>query len=136
MSPATVLVIEDNLDILETVSALLERGGFKVVTAVDCAKATDYLSQNRPDVILTDLMTPEMNGLEFIHHVRRISNLDRVPIVAMSAYDQTYLAAAVGAGAVTALHKPEDLDVLVSTIKQVLAESKNSEAALAGMIVQ
>ena len=74
-------------------------------------------------------MIPEITGLEFIHQIRRVSNHDRVPIIAMSAYDWTYLAAAVGAGAVTALHKPEDLDILVKTINQVLAENYREEVA-------
>jgi len=123
MSKATVLIIEDNPDILETVRALLVQDGFEVVGAEDCSKAYDYLAQNRPDVIITDLMIPEVTGLEFIHQIKRISRMDRIPIIAMSAYDRTYLAAAIGAGAVGALHKPEDLDILVDTVKEVLAKA-------------
>jgi CheY-like chemotaxis protein len=121
MPKHTILVVEDNPDILDSVRLLLELDGFSVIAVEDFAKALDYLAQDCPDLILTDLMTPEMTGLEFIHRVRRVSNFDPVPIIAMSAYDQTYLVAAVGAGAVTALHKPEDMDVLVQTVNQVLS---------------
>jgi two-component system, sensor histidine kinase and response regulator len=122
MSKASVLIIEDNRDILETVKAMLERDGYEVIGAEDCSTAFDYLAQNRPDLIITDLMIPEVTGLEFIHQIKRISKIDRIPIIAMSAYDRTYLAAAIGAGAVGALHKPEDLDILVQTVNEILAK--------------
>jgi DNA-binding response OmpR family regulator len=131
MHEATILVIEDNRDILDAIRLLLEREGFAVVTAENCPTALNYLAQYSPDLILTDLMIPELTGLEFIHHIRRICNYDRVPIIAMSAYDQMYLEAAIKAGAVTALHKPEDIDILVKTIKAVLAKNYRGEAAQA-----
>jgi len=120
MQKGTVLIIEDNQDILDVVRSMLEAEGFTVIAREDCATALSYLTVGRPDVILTDLMMAEMTGLEFIHLVRRITNYDRIPIIAMSAYDKTYLAAAIVAGAITALHKPEDLDILVDTVKSVL----------------
>ena len=129
MPKSTILVIEDNLDILETLRLLLEHEGFKVIKAENCLKGLECLSRHRPDLILTDLMTPEMNGLEFIHRLRRKSDFDPIPIIAISAYDHTYLAAAIVAGAETALHKPEDLDMLVDTIREVLAKSKPVAAA-------
>jgi CheY-like chemotaxis protein len=120
MPKGTVLIIEDNQDILDVVRSMLEAEGFTVIAREDCVTALSYLTVGRPDVILTDLMMAEMTGLEFIHLVRRITNYDRIPIIAMSAYDKTYLAAAIVAGAITALHKPEDLDILVDTVKSVL----------------
>jgi CheY-like chemotaxis protein len=127
MPEATVLIIEDNPDILDAVRLMLEQEGFKVATAENCSIALDYLASNQPDVIVTDLMIPEMTGLEFIHQLRRVANYDRIPVIAMSAYDQYYLVAAIAAGAVTALQKPEDLDILVETINQVLIKSYKGE---------
>ena len=132
MSGATILVIEDNRDILEPLRLLLEHSGFKVIALENCLAALDFLALNRPDLILTDLMVPEMTGLEFIHQVRRVSNFDRIPIIAMSAYEKTYLAAAIVAGAETGLHKPEDLDSDVETINQVLAGHSKAHTAQAG----
>ena len=129
MSKGRVLVIEDNRDIRESVHLLLEQDGFEVITAKDCSEAFNYLAKQSPDLILTDLMMPEMTGLELIHRLRRVSNFDRIPIIAMSAYDPTYLAAAVGAGAETALHKPEDMDSLVKTVNEVLARKYRGQAA-------
>jgi CheY-like chemotaxis protein len=119
----TVLLVEDNKDILDATRLLLEHEGFKVITAENGFRALERLSKHRPDVILTDLMMPEMTGLEFIHEVKSIPNYDTTPIIAISAYDKMYLAAAIVAGAVTALHKPEDMDLLVDTVKEVLMKA-------------
>jgi len=99
---------------------MLEMEGFTVIATEDCATALNHLMMAKPDVILTDLMMPDMTGLEFIHQMRRVTNYDPIPIIAMSAYDKTYLAAAIVAGATTALHKPEDMEILVDTVKEVL----------------
>lgn len=129
MSKGRVLIIEDNPDILEAMRVLLEQDDFTVITAENCLTAIDDIAFYQPDVILTDLMLPEMTGLEFIRLVRRVANYDHIPIVAISAYDQTYLVAAVAAGAESALHKPEDLDTLVKTVNQALAIRYKGEAA-------
>jgi two-component system, OmpR family, response regulator VicR len=116
----TVLLVEDNKDILDATRLMLELEGFTVITAENGFRALERLTKYRPDVVLTDLMMPEMTGIEFIHEVRRMPKYDTLPIIAISAYDNTYLAAAIVAGAITALHKPEDMDILVDTVKEVL----------------
>ncbi len=120
MAKGAILVIEDNEDIRVPILILLGNEGFDVFEAEDCKTAFDYLAEEQLDVILTDLLMPEMTGLEFIRQIRRTSGLLDIPIIAMSAYDPSYLAAAVLAGANAALHKPEDLDRLVETVKEVL----------------
>jgi CheY-like chemotaxis protein len=122
MSKATVLVVEDHKDTLEFIQALLEQNGFTVIPSQNCSTAFSQLSQSRPDVILTDLMIPEMTGLEFIYRLRRVTNFDMIPIIAMSAFDRTYLMSAIGAGAEAMLHKPDDLSSLVDVINRVLAK--------------
>lgn len=124
MSKGEVLIVEDNRDILNAMRLMLENEGFTVIAKEDCAGAMNYLIENKPDVIVTDLMIPDMTGLEFIHQIRRITNYDRIPIIAISAYDKTYLAAAVAAGAIKALHKPEDIKILVDTVKEALPLTK------------
>jgi CheY-like chemotaxis protein len=129
MSKGKVLLIEDNREILDAVRLTLEFEGFTVITAEDGLTALECLNKHRPDVILTDLMMPEMTGLEFIHQVRRIANYDLIPIIAISAYDKTYLAAAICAGAIAALHKPEDMDILVDTVNEVLPRKEVGQVA-------
>ncbi|MFL6273912.1 MAG: response regulator [Blastocatellia bacterium] len=122
MKQRAILVVEDTPDILDIVSLLLEQEGYTVHRAETCAVAFDLLQKHYIDLIITDLMLPGMTGLEFIHKVRRVANYDFVPVVAMSAFEQKYLTVAAQAGATRILHKPEDLDLLVPTVNQLLQE--------------
>jgi len=122
MREAAILVVEDTPDILDVVCLLLEQEGYRVYKAECCDAAFDVLANHQIQLIITDLMLPGMTGLEFIHKVRRVANYDLIPVVAMSAFDQKYLAAAAQAGAIRILHKPEDLDLLVATVNQLMQE--------------
>ena len=117
-----ILVVDDEASVLITYRLILEQEGYKVYKAECCDAAFDVLANHRIQLIITDLMLPGMTGLEFIHKVRRVANYDLIPVVAMSAFDQKYLAAAAQAGAIRILHKPEDLDLLVPTVNQLLQE--------------
>ena len=133
MEKRAILVVEDTLDILDVIGLLLEQEGYTVYKAETCALAFDLLEKHPIDLIVTDLMLPGMTGLEFIHKVRRVANYDFVPVVAMSAYEERYLTVAAQAGATRILHKPEDLDLLVPTVNQLLQEraSRCSQSASA-----
>jgi CheY-like chemotaxis protein len=130
MGKRSVLIIEDNGDIRVPLSIMLKNEGFDVFAAEDCNAAFECLASEQPDLILTDLLMPEMTGLEFIRQIRRTSGLIDIPIIAMSAYDPSYLAAAVLAGANAGLHKPEGLDKLVETIKEVLTNTNGDRTRL------
>lgn len=123
MAKVKVLVVEDNPDVLEAVRLLLEAEGFAVVTAEECFSGMDYLESSPPDVIVTDIGLPAMTGLELIRYVRTKSNLQNIPIVAMSGYDKAYLATAMMAGANATLHKPEDLENLTTMVQSVIGSN-------------
>ncbi|HJQ71178.1 MAG TPA: response regulator [Blastocatellia bacterium] len=130
MGKSAILIVEDNDDIRIPVGITLEQEGFTVFSARDCNTAFDFMAREQPDIILTDLLMPEMTGLEFIRQVRRTAGYSEVPIIAMSAYDKSYLAAALLAGANAALHKPEDMDNLIDTIREVLRNSNNGNGSI------
>jgi CheY-like chemotaxis protein len=130
MSKSSVLIVEDNDDIRIPIGITLENEGFNVFSARDCNSAFEFMAREQPDIILTDLLMPEMTGLEFIRQLRRTAGYTDVPIIAMSAYDKSYLAAAVLAGANAALHKPEDLDNLVEIIEETLRYTNNGNEAM------
>lgn len=132
MEKKAILVIEDTPDILDVVCLLLEQEGYTAYRAAMCAQAFEILQQHRIDLIITDLMLPEMTGLEFIHKVRRVANYDFVPVIAMSAFEHKYLMVAAQAGAARILHKPEDLDLLVPTVNQLLQDRASHSTQSAG----
>jgi len=123
MKKASLLLAEDNPDMRSLLKWLLESEGFSVIAAEDGKNALQVLDQIRPDVILTDLMMPGMDGVELIKRIRKISDLADTPIIAMTAYGTGYMTLANSAGANAAVRKPEDLDSLVNTINEVLANA-------------
>src|SRR5882724_131733 len=120
MKKASLLLAEDNADMRSLLKWLLESEGFDVVTAEDGRVALQFLSHHHPDVILTDLMMPEVDGVELIKSIRKSEEFANTPIVAMTAYGNGYVTLASQAGATASIRKPEDLDSLVSTINQLL----------------
>jgi len=121
MAKITILIAEDNHDTQYFLRVQLESEGFLVITADDGARAIDLLTEVRPDVIVTDLMMPNVSGGEVIRHVRKTANLAKIPIIVMSAYGDDYQSEASEAGATVVLQKPLDGDRLVETIKRVLS---------------
>lgn len=78
-----VLVVDDDRKILELVQAYLVRAGHKVVTASDGDEALRKVGEDKPSLIVLDVMLPGVDGLELTRHLR--DNSDRVPILMMSA---------------------------------------------------
>lgn len=124
MSKICVLIVEDNPDVQALLRALLELKGFEVVSAEDGAAAWQSLTEIRPDVILTDLRMPKMDGVELIYCVRRAAEFADLPIIAMSAYGSGRMLEAKAAGATATIRKPTDFDRLVETINHVLSTSQ------------
>jgi PAS domain S-box-containing protein len=84
----TVLAVDDKQDSLDLVSAVLERRGAHVFTALSSAQGLDMLIRERPDVVLADIEMPGQDGLTFIRKVRVLPPGDggRVPAAALTAY--------------------------------------------------
>jgi CheY-like chemotaxis protein len=81
-----VLVVDDDADIRETVSLILEDEGWEVVSAADGAAALTILRDGKhPDVILLDLMMPVMNGWQFREEQLKDPKLASIPLVVLSA---------------------------------------------------
>ena len=86
MSKATVLIIDDDIDLLGELTDMLACGGYNVVTCSNPVDAVSIARTANPDVIVVDMLMPEMNGLQVIDRIRANSGLSRVPIVITSGY--------------------------------------------------
>ena len=80
----TVLVVEDEPTVRETVAEALAADGLRVITAADGRQALDRFRAEQPDLVLLDLMLPELSGMEVCHILRRESS---VPIIMLTARD-------------------------------------------------
>jgi len=123
MKKASILIVEDCPENRALFDAWLVENGFEVVAAEGGVQALELLTTVRPDLILTDIMMPEMDGLELIRRIRGDQRLDGVPIVAMTAFD-TEMTKSLEAGATLAFDKFQGYELLVSTIEPMISAGK------------
>jgi signal transduction histidine kinase/CheY-like chemotaxis protein len=87
--PATVLVVEDDVETQEIIRRPLEKAGIQVMVAENGRVALERLSEGQPGLILLDLLMPEMDGFQFVDHVRQHEAWRTIPIVVVTAKDLT-----------------------------------------------
>ena len=117
MSPPLVLVVDDDPDILDAICDILEGEGYRVSRARHGLEALDRVEEERPAIILLDLMMPVMDGLTFAQALRRRGDQAGIPIVVISADGNPQRAAAVGAQGYLA--KPFDIDALLAQVSHM-----------------
>ncbi len=83
-----ILLVEDDAAIAKLVRFKLENNGFKVTTATNGRKALDWLKENRPDLVLLDVMMPEMDGIETLEHMKGDETLRDIPVIMLSSKGQ------------------------------------------------
>lgn len=117
-----ILLIEDDLDTGEAIRAMLTTLGHAVSWVHNGREALVFVRDHpAPDLVLTDILMPEMDGLESIQHLR--SRLTDVPIIAMSAQmNAPYLQAAAVYGARVTLAKPFSMDALRDAFRRALGQ--------------
>jgi CheY-like chemotaxis protein len=123
--PEKILVVDDSDDTREMMTKLLELESFTVVTAEDGRVGLDIAEAEHPDIIITDINMPNLNGIEMIKILRTQPQFSTVPIMAITAYGNGVAAEAVAAGANHAATKPVEFEVLIGGIRRLLTESKN-----------
>ncbi len=80
-----ILVVDDEAVLVETIAYNLEQAGYQVITAADGASALEAAQRESPDLIILDIMLPEMDGLEVCRELRRESNTATTPILMLTA---------------------------------------------------
>ena len=84
----TILIVDDDPDILITTSSILKKRGFIPLEAQTAENALSVLENARPDLIITDVLLPEMNGYEFIKTVKASPFLAEIPILILTGRGQ------------------------------------------------
>ena len=117
---ATVLLVEDDPSLLDMLSKTLERAGFAVVTAVHGADALVQMRTLRADIVVADILMPQMDGFELIRTLR--AKWPQLPIVAMSGIEDTpnFRNLALKFGAKAALSKPVNRAHLVEVMREIM----------------
>ena len=118
---STVLLVEDSMPTRKMMSKLLVKQGFKVEIAIDGVQAWDILPVVRPDLVLLDIVMPNMNGYELCRQIKSNPETQNLPVVICSAKSEDfdrYWGMKQGADAYIA--KPFEDRELLATIKQFL----------------
>ncbi len=134
MSPKTVLVVDDDRPMRALCRASLEEAGFRVLEAAGGEEALESVRDERPDLILLDIMMPGISGWEVTSALLADRSTDQIPIIFISARRELAdRVRAFGLGAQDYVTKPFDPTALAKTVAKTLAEIDRGErnAALA-----
>ncbi|WRH68565.1 MAG: response regulator transcription factor [Planktothrix sp. GU0601_MAG3] len=145
--PARLLLVDDEPGLREAVQAYLEDSNFIVDTASNAKKGWELLQQSLPDLVITDIMMPEVDGYQFLHQMREDPRFKALPVIFLTAKGmKSDRIQGYQAGCDAYLSKPFDPEELVVIVKNLLARQaalRNSSnegnpdiATLAGQIAR
>lgn len=117
----TVLIVEDYADTRTMMKFLLQRFGYEVIEAADGQEAIDQARKQSPDLILMDLSLPGVDGITATQTIRKFDGFSKIPIIAVTAYGNSYYRRAIEAGCDDLINKPLDFDKLEPILEQYLS---------------
>ena len=125
MSNQKIMIVDDDLNICELLRLYLEKEGFETLVANDGATAVSFAGNYKPDLILLDIMLPELDGWQVCREIRKTSS---VPIIMLTAKGETFdKILGLELGADDYISKPFDSKEVVARIKAVLRRTQNGE---------
>jgi two-component system alkaline phosphatase synthesis response regulator PhoP len=117
----TILVVDDEQDLLDLIEYNLEKAGFDVLKAENGLQGMELIRNEAPDLILLDIMMPEMNGMEMVRAIRNDDEFNQVPVIFLTAReDEKTEITALDKGGDDYVTKPISPQKLTSRIKAVL----------------
>ena len=116
-----ILVVEDDFDTRYVLSLILKAEGYDVITAGDGECAFTVALEERPDLIVTDLFMPRLNGIDLTKQIRLKDEISQVPIIAITGYSDATIERAKAAGVSACTRKPLVFAEFVSTVKSLLS---------------
>jgi CheY-like chemotaxis protein len=122
---STILILDDDADILELCSIILQGKGYTTVTATDCRNVIGKVMDAKPDVILIDNWIPDIGGIEACQLIKSNPDMMQIPVIFFSASNNVE-AFATQAGADYALQKPFDIAELERLVDLAIRKSELS----------
>ena len=121
-----ILVVDDEVEIRKLVENLLGRVGLRTLQAAGANEAWEQLAQEKPELIVLDLMMPEVDGITFLKALRNDNQYDDLPVVILSALvDPMQIREGLDAGADRYLTKPYLAKNLIQTVQDILKRGRN-----------
>ena len=135
-----ILVVDDDPDIIEILTYNLSNEGYNVKSAVNGVEALKKAKKFIPDIILLDVMMPEMDGIEACSNLREIESLSKSMIIFLSARGEDFTQiAAFDAGADDYINKPVKPKILLKKIssisRRIFSETNNTSKIIVGSLI-
>ncbi|MCJ7434869.1 MAG: response regulator [Anaerolineales bacterium] len=119
----TVMIIEDEPDAAEMFAEMMRVSGFRVLKIFSSIPAIPMIAQEKPDLIILDIMMPDVSGLEVLRYMRREPELAKIPVIVVSAKSMpSDIKTGLDAGASIYLTKPVGFLDLKQAVETVLAK--------------
>lgn len=118
--PTKILVVDDNASVREVFTVMLSLHGFQVITAEDGLSGLKTAEAVMPDLIVTDIDMPKLDGIQMIAILRQRTEFMEVPILVISGCNQEKATSALMTGANQAVSKPVDFDSFIGLVSQLL----------------
>ena len=116
--PPLILIVDDEPGIVRTLQSNLEANGFKTLAATNGVRALEIIEEQQPDLLILDIMMPNMNGFEVCHRVRKFS---QIPIIMLSARrSEEDKVKSLNLGSDDYISKPFGMSELVARLRAVL----------------
>jgi two-component system, sensor histidine kinase and response regulator len=125
MGNYTILVLDDDPGARTLLEIMLSRTGFTVKLVNDADEALEFLNESLPDLVISDISLPGMDGIEFVKLLREQERTVELPVIILSAHhDEPTINKALRAGATEFMKKPLKMDGLREKLIQLI-ETKN-----------
>jgi CheY-like chemotaxis protein len=122
----TIMVVDDNPDIITIVKTILEGKGYTVLSACSGSELLSLLKNSKPDLIILDIMMPEMDGLEVLTRLKGVTETASIPVILLTAKVQYEdVLGGYKLGADYYITKPFTSTQLVNGINLLLGEGKS-----------
>ena len=116
-----ILVADDSATVRQVIKKFLDGEGYEIVTTTDSANVVDLIDEISPDLVISDIMMPGMDGYTFLRHIRKEQKRVSLPVIIMSTKKrETMESLFISYGISGYLQKPFDKEQLVALIKKAL----------------
>jgi two-component system, chemotaxis family, sensor kinase CheA len=132
MSDKTIMIVDDDLHLILSLTPRLEANGYKVISAMNTSAAIVMAQKNSPDLVILDLRLPaESDGLMLLQQMRGATEFMKTPIIVLTAGDAaSYKKRVLDAGATAFFQKPPDNDQLLGAIRKALGGTRRHLASV------
>lgn len=128
MASEKILIVDDEIDLVETLSFRFEAAGYKVMAAHDGLEGLSVARAEKPDLIILDVMMPKMDGYQVCRLLKFDQNMKNTPIIMLTARGQEQDKQIGGqVGADLYMTKPFDSKILLTKVEELLAKKNSSK---------